>query len=121
MLPEDTQANKNSYTQRTKDQNGMFFSTVALKGHTMEQCLQNSGGKLFPAWNCILRQMIKDREKNKDIFRQARSQKIYWPPSTFKKLLEGFPGGAVVENLPANTGDTGSSPGLGRSHMPRSN
>ena len=36
-----------------------------------------------------------------------------WPP--------GFPGGAVVENLPANAGDTGSSPGLGRSHMPRSN
>ena len=32
----------------------------------------------------------------------------------------GFPGGAVVENLPANAGDTGSSPGLGRSHMPRS-
>ena len=33
---------------------------------------------------------------------------------------QGFPGGAVVENLPANAGDTGSSPGLGRSHMPRS-
>ena len=33
----------------------------------------------------------------------------------------GFPGGAVVENLPANTGHTGSSPGLGRSHMPWSN
>ena len=32
----------------------------------------------------------------------------------------GFPGGAVVENLPADAGDTGSSPGLGRSHMPRS-
>ena len=31
----------------------------------------------------------------------------------------GFPGGTVVENLPANAGDTGSSPGLGRSHMPR--
>ena len=30
----------------------------------------------------------------------------------------GFPGGAVVENPPANAGDTGSSPGLGRSHMP---
>ena len=27
----------------------------------------------------------------------------------------------MVENLPANTGDTGSSPGLGRSHMPWSN
>ena len=34
--------------------------------------------------------------------------------------LRGFPGGAVVENLPANAGDTGSCPGLGRSHMPRS-
>ena len=27
----------------------------------------------------------------------------------------------MVENLPANAGDTGSSPGLGGSHMPRSN
>ena len=26
----------------------------------------------------------------------------------------------MVENLPANEGDTGSSPGLGGSHMPRS-
>ena len=33
----------------------------------------------------------------------------------------GFPGGAVVKNLPANAGDTGLSPGPGRSHMPRSN
>ena len=38
-----------------------------------------------------------------------------------KWLRGGFPGGAVVENLPADAGDTGSSPGLGRSHMPRSN
>ena len=38
-----------------------------------------------------------------------------------KDIYLGFPGGAVVENLPANAGDTGSSPGLGRSHMPRSN
>ena len=38
-----------------------------------------------------------------------------------KMTRKGFPGGAVVENPPANSGDTGSSPGLGRSHMPRSN
>ena len=37
-----------------------------------------------------------------------------------KRLIRGFPGGAVVESLPASAGDTGSSPGLGRSHMPRS-
>ena len=33
----------------------------------------------------------------------------------------GLPGGAVVKNPPANAGDTGSSPGPERSHMPRSN
>ena len=44
------------------------------------------------------------------------------PPFTAQNSLYlGFPGGAAVENLPANARDTGSSPGLGRSHMPRSN
>ena len=32
----------------------------------------------------------------------------------------GFPGGAVVESLPANAGNMGSCPGPGRSHMPQS-
>ena len=32
----------------------------------------------------------------------------------------GFPGGAVVGSLPANAGDAGSGPGLGGSHMLRS-
>ena len=36
-------------------------------------------------------------------------------------MCGGFPGGAVVKSLPANAGDTGSGPGLGRSHIPRSN
>ena len=38
-----------------------------------------------------------------------------------RKARGGFPGGAVVENLPVNAGDTGSSPGLGGSHIPWSN
>ena len=41
-----------------------------------------------------------------------------------EKLLKtsrgGFPGGAVVGSPPASAGDTGSSPGPGGSHMPRS-
>ena len=37
------------------------------------------------------------------------------------KALWDFPGGAVVKNTPTNAGDTGSSPGPGRPHMPRSN
>ena len=38
-----------------------------------------------------------------------------------KKDLGDFLVGAVVGNPPAIAGDTGSSPGLGRSHMPRTN
>ena len=45
-------------------------------------------------------------------------QNVMW---AYQWTQGGFPGGAVVENLPANAGDTGSSPGLGGSHMPRSN
>ena len=38
-----------------------------------------------------------------------------------KNYAWGYPGGTVVKNPPANAGDTGSSPGLGTSHVPRSN
>ena len=34
----------------------------------------------------------------------------------FKIAQKDFLGGPVVKNLPQNTGDTGSVPGLGRSH-----
>ena len=37
------------------------------------------------------------------------------------RLSLDFSGGALVKNLPANAGDTGSSPGPGRSHVLRSN
>ena len=47
------------------------------------------------------------------------------PTLTANRKQEGpvgdFPGGVVIKNPPANAGDTGSSPGPGRSHMPRSN
>ena len=38
-----------------------------------------------------------------------------------KPLSLDFPGGSVVKNVPASAGDTGASPGPGRSHMPWSN
>ena len=38
-----------------------------------------------------------------------------------KAGAKGFPGGTVVGNPPAGAGDTGSSPGPGRSHMLWSN
>ena len=44
-----------------------------------------------------------------------------WQQTFVKSPKAGFPGGAVVGSLPANAGDTGSGPGPGGSHMPRSN
>ena len=41
--------------------------------------------------------------------------------SDMKQGGRGFPGGSVVKNPPANVGDTGSIPDLGRSHMMQSN
>ena len=38
-----------------------------------------------------------------------------------KKSVSDFPGGPVVKNLPINTGDVGSIPGLGKFHMPWGN
>ena len=38
-----------------------------------------------------------------------------------KQYLMGFPGGSVVKNLPANAGDMGSIPDLGRCHLLQSN
>ena len=52
---------------------------------------------------------------------QVNQDPSHHPPTLKKGRVLGFPGGAVVESLPANAGDMGSSPGLGRSHMPRSN
>ena len=38
-----------------------------------------------------------------------------------KEKVGGFPGGSVAKNSPANTGDLGLIPDLGRTHTPQSN
>ena len=51
-------------------------------------------------------------------------QKSIWPnPASIpnKNSHQGFPGGAVVKNPPANAGDMGLSPGPRSSHMTQSN
>ena len=54
------------------------------------------------------------------IKKKKKKKKNKWPINTLKDV-QGFPGGTVVKNPPANAGDTGSSPGPGRSHMLQSN
>ena len=70
-----------------------------------------------------LKELEKEEKSNLKFGRRKEIVKIRAEINQIenRKTIEGFPGGAVVENLHANAGDTGSSPGLGRSHMPRSN
>ena len=58
----------------------------------------------------------------------SKIEAIMLSPELPKKKLpisqhahRNFPGGAVLKNPPANAGDVGLSPGLGRFHMPWSN
>ena len=37
---------------------------------------------------------------------------------SIKSKGRGFPSGSVIKNPPANVGDMGSTPDLGRSHLP---
>ena len=70
------------------------------------------------SWTSIYYWEFEDTEENKltsmPIFNECISL-------VEKYIEEGFPGGAVVEKLPANAGTRVRRPGLGRSHMPRSN
>ena len=61
----------------------------------------------------IVIKLVKIKEKEKLLKAASEKWQIIYKG--------GFPGGAVVEKLPANAGDMGSSPGLGGSHMPWSN
>ena len=93
--------------------------------HSLDNFLKDFDGFQTP------KERLKNKgNRRKEMERKGRKRKGLSnkttrgvPPLNFKlkTLLTGFPGGAVVESLPANAGDTGSSPGLGRSHMPQSN
>jgi len=56
---------------------------------------------------------IRDTEEEKK--KKKEIQKNY------KALPWDFPDGPGIKNPPANAGDTCSIPGLGRSHVPKSN
>ena len=78
-----------------------FCSLIAVAG-TSKTMLNKSGESQHPC-------LVPDLKGNAFSFTPLRM------------MFLGFPGGAMVKNLPANAGDTGWSPGPGRSHMPRTN
>ena len=50
-----------------------------------------------------------------------RESYILSHPEDIRKQSQGFPGGPVVKNPPADAQDAGSIPGPGRSHMSQGN
>ena len=89
----------------------MRYLTPVRKS-TNNKCWRGCGEKgtlLHCWWECKLIQPLW-----RTVWRFLKKLKIELP-------YEGFLGGTVVKNPPTNAGDTGLSPGLGRSHMPQSN
>ena len=68
-----------------------------------------------PLFTCSL--INKERHRMCEVMQPVHRWAFY-----VSKIMYGdFPCGAVVKNTPANAGDMCSSPGPGRSHIPRSN
>ena len=63
--------------------------------------------------------MLRNRHTHIDIHAGTDTD-TYTYAGTHRYKSRGFLGGSVVKNPPANTGDMGSIPDPGRSHMPRS-
>ena len=101
--------------------------TAIIKKNTNNKCWWGCGEKgtlVHCCWECKL---VQPLWKTVWSFLQKLKIELPYDPAIpllgiliWKKQKQGFSGGAVVESLPANAGDTGSGPGLGGSHMPQS-
>ena len=93
--------------------NFLLFSIIAGKWKILnfQMCSMTAESRL-QKW-CLWSSFILS-QKMTTFFWQCNKKTKRWQ-------FRDFPGGAVVKNPPANAGDTGSSPGPGRSHMLQSN
>ena len=97
-------------------QNGPRIKTIKfLEENTGVNLHDLLSGNRF---RCNTKGMSNKRKNDKLNFIEIKN---FLYQRTLSRSYQGFPGGTVVKNLPANAGDTGSSPDLGRSHMLRSN
>ncbi|XP_066867650.1 uncharacterized protein C6orf163 homolog, partial [Kogia breviceps] len=92
----------------------------AQRRKAMEELLK-AGVTVMKDQKKSVSQLIKEKEHEMDVYYcMAQRQKQEEVQEALQEAEKGFPGGAMVESPPADAGDTGSCPGPGRSHMPRS-
>ena len=92
------------------------------------QCVEWSPGQMIQFLPYIKDSKMKRRSNSHKV---QETYEMYQPTRvvmimsgylmTLKNYSWGFPGVSVVKNLLTNAGDTGSTPGPGRSYMPQSN
>ena len=70
---------------------------------------QKINSKWITDLNAKYKKLLKLSKKTKT---QRPNEQNTLTNTSLKEYIQDFPGGAVVKNLPANAGDTGSSPGL---------
>ena len=118
-LPQEGQkeGRDNEGQENTSGENSLVVQRLGLRTFTAKGpgSIPGQGTKTPQATRC------GQKTPPKKHFRSTACQHTnptWKPPITNGR---GFPGGAVVMNPLANAGVMGSSPGLGRSHMPWSN
>ena len=95
-----------------------FVDVIKLRPLDRAIILDYPGKPVVITW-ILIRRKQQLREEVRDIVTSrwgSQGKECRWPPVAGKDK-EGFPGGPVVKNQPANAGDTGLIPGLGKSHM----
>ena len=112
-LSKHTQKHREEYNKQREHQSDYtFYQSSASFSSFISWSLF-----LFLFFCCgILKQILDVTSFHSYIFPCIFKNKTFLYDNAFM----GFPGGAVVKNLPDNAGDTGSSPGPGRSHLPQS-
>ena len=98
------------------------WDLIKLKSFRTVKETINKTKRQHSEWEKIFANETTDKGFMAQIYKQLMGLNIKKTNNPDKKWAEwDYPGDTVVKNPPAKAGDTGSSPGLGRSHMPRSN
>ena len=102
----------------------LFFPVYSEALVENEKCIAKGWGKVRDPWSTRpLKWAVLGPKKDGTMGPEAERGTLLGNAYRSREggNRRGSPGGPVVKNPPANAGDTGSIPALGRSHVPRDN